>query len=521
MLHKLSQRITTINVIALVVVVLIGGISLYFTAQILHNGYKIKELSEDIIKIDDIYSHSYRLVLAMHHFLIYPYDEIYSEEILDALNSIEHKTKAYKAYEEKELNKEALAEIKYLDEILEDVEGLKNLPSILAEFSRTGDLDREKIEELEEYAYHIENRASEINKIHFIKINEWEIVSLRMMWVIMILFILFITFGGTAIAVGHNLISDSVVKPITILSDATSEFSDGRFYKRVSTDSQTEIGLLYRSFNTMAGKLQEHDELLRRFNQELEGKVEERTNELKALNEQLKKMQKELIRTEKKATVGQIAAGVTHEIKNPLNVLSVNVQMLSRQIAKKLGADSAFTEEISLISHEVNRINKILDEFVSYAKFPEPEFRKYNINRIITETVNFISTKANEAGVTIKTSLQEDMPDFMLDAHQMKAVFTNLIQNSINAMPKGGTVEIETEIHDRDVVISVSDSGEGIPEKELDNIFTPFFSTREGGMGLGLSIVQGIVESHGGNIRCTSQPGKGTVFKITVPAEKG
>ncbi|MBI4697753.1 MAG: HAMP domain-containing protein [Nitrospirae bacterium] len=146
----------------------------------------------------------------------------------------------------------------------------------------------------------------------------------------------------------------------------------GTLDKRVFTGSRTEIGLLYQEFNNMAEKIQQNDEFQKRFNDELEKKVRERTLELEQANEQLRKTQSALIRTEKIAAVGQIAAGVAHEIKNPLNSLSINAQLLQREVSDKFGPDSLFFESASLIKSEIIRINNILEEFVRFAKFPEP-----------------------------------------------------------------------------------------------------------------------------------------------------
>jgi signal transduction histidine kinase len=299
------------------------------------------------------------------------------------------------------------------------------------------------------------------------------------------------------------------------------EFAEGKLEKRVHTDSETEIGLLYNSFNEMAGKLQENDELLRKFNEELEQKVSERTYELQMANHQLRKTRDALIRTEKAAAIGQIAAGVTHEIKNPLNSLAINTQMLLKELAGQFGTDSSIHESASLMKYEVNRINNILEEFVKFAKFPEPNFFENNINQVINETADFISDSARSSNVNIRLTLSDDIPLFIFDARQFKEVILNLTQNGIKAMKNGGELEIKTGMKDRNVIINIIDTGEGIPEKNLQSIFKPFYSTRAGGLGLGLPIVQKIVESHGGKINCTSVTGEGTVFEIVLPVERG
>ncbi|MBI4681429.1 MAG: HAMP domain-containing protein, partial [Nitrospirae bacterium] len=340
------------------------------------------------------------------------------------------------------------------------------------------------------------------------------------MWIIIIFYVAFLIIGLGSVYAGHSLLSKNVINPIKELAAATTEFSEGMFGKRVHTHSKTEIGLLYQSFNKMAEKLEEHNKLLKSFNEELEKKVMERTEALQATNEQLRKTQNALIRTEKIAAIGQIAAGVAHEVKNPLNSLSINIQLLLREVLDKFGSDSPFYESASIIKSELNRINNIVEEFVKFAKFPEPNFIQDNINKVITEVADIISHKAKDSGITVKLSLKDNIPVFKFDAKQFKTVLINLSLNSIDAMREGGILEMKTALRDKDIIIYVSDNGRGFQEKDLGNIFSPFFSTKEGGLGLGLSIVQKIVENHGGKIKCTSKVGEGTTFEIILPIER-
>jgi signal transduction histidine kinase len=217
--------------------------------------------------------------------------------------------------------------------------------------------------------------------------------------------------------------------------------------------------------------------------------------------------------------VGQIAAGVTHEVKNPLNSLSISTQMLLKELADKFGQDSSSYESASLIKHEINRINNILEEFVKFAKFPEPQFHPNNINTVISEVNSLMSSSAQDMDIQVDLSLQDDIPEFSFDARQFKEVFINLMQNAMKSIHNAGIIEIKTAISAENVIIIVKDNGEGIPEKYINKIFTPFFSTKEEGLGLGLPIVQRIIESHGGKIECTSTVGEGTFFEISLPIE--
>lgn len=516
MLKKLGKSITIANAIAFAVVVLVGGVSIFLTKNILRSAYEIEKLSKDIIEIDDIHSEAYRLVLSIHHFLIDP-DELYSKESLAAISTLKEAVEHYKADEVEESSGDENYEIKYLDIMLGDIKDLGIVQEYFEEFLRTGTFDRDKLIELEEFAYELEDTADKINKIHTDKIKVSINDSLTNMWIILFIYLVFITIGGLTIYAGHFALVKKVVNPIKQLAAATIEFASGTLDKRVYTDSKTEIGQLYQSFNRMAAKLQENDEVLRKFNEELERKVKERTLELEQANEQLQTTQMALIRTEKIAAVGQIAAGVTHEIKNPLNSLSINAQMLMKELADKFGTGSNSYESASLIKYEINRINNILEEFVKFAKFPQPQFFPNSINQVIREVVDLISSGAHDLGVDIHLELQEDISKFRFDARQFKEVLINLSQNAIKAMHKGGELKINSRVLDGNVIIQITDTGEGIPEKNIQKVFTPFFSTKEGGMGLGLPIVQRIIESHGGKISCSSTVGEGTMFEIILP----
>ena len=518
MLKKLGKSITIVNAVAFFVVILVGGVSIYLTKDILHNAYKIEELSEDIIKVDNMHADAYKLVLAMHHFLLEEDDS--PEYMTGIVSDLEGEIKDYLEDEIGELTEGNNSEVVLLKNLLVNVNELKVVRDIVDEYVKTNRFNKDKLSELEEYAYEIEEVTSEINKVHMQKIGRWTNESLRNMWMILFIYLIFITIGGLSIYAGHIILLSRVVRPVKELAVATIEFADGKLDKRVYTDARTEIGQLFTSFNKMAEKIQENDGLLRKFNEELEEKVSERTTDLRDANEQLRITQNALIRTEKIAAVGQISAAVTHEIKNPLNSLSINAQMMMKALSKELGPESSVHETATHIKYEINRINNILEEFVKFAKFPEPQFYDNDINQVILEVVDLTSESAKELGVTMNLSLQNDIRTFKFDARQFKEILINLFQNAFKAMKADGVLEIETTTSGDDLIIRVTDNGEGIPGKNIDNIFSPFFSTREGGMGLGLSIVQRIVESHGGKISCMSEVGRGTTFEITISLEK-
>ncbi|MBL7050110.1 MAG: HAMP domain-containing protein [Nitrospira sp.] len=522
MLKNLGKRITVVNIIAIIFVVMVGGVSILFTWKILNNGELIRQESTHFSAVNKINTDSYRIVHLIHRFIIEPAHK-YAAEGKARILAIDEEIKQYKAIEQHMHAVEFAThhhELVLIESLENHINILKGILPLYELYERTGRVEKEKMLSYEKNAYAIENTMNSLSKIHLIRISEWEEESMAYMRIVFLLYIGFIGIGGLSVYVGHRLILKKVVIPIKKLAVATEEFANGKLDRRVSTDSQTEVGQLYDSFNEMAERIQKNDEFLRKFNEELEIKVRERTLELQGANEELRKTQDALIRTEKIAAVGQIAAGVTHEVKNPLNSLSINTQMLLKDLAKRFGTDSPEYESATLIRYEINRINNILEEFVKFAKFPEPKFFDNDMKQVIDEVTDLLVESAKDDNVELKLTIEETIPHFKFDARQIKEVLINLCQNAIKAIKNAGTVEVQASYSGGQVLIYVKDNGQGISEKNLEKIFSPFFSTKEGGMGLGLPIVQRIIESHGGKINCTSEVGKGTTFEILLPVNK-
>ncbi len=510
MFKKLGKIITILNVTGFVLVMLVGGTSIYFAKQILDNGYKIEHIGLEINEVDNFRTDALRLIHHVHTFFITK-NPVYSAQAYETVASIRKQVHDYEVHKHDNHRVKSQMETRLFGIISRNVEGMVLVSNLIEEFSMAGILDRDKLKQLERFIYEIEDTAIMINKMHLNQIAEWEKDSMATMWKILILYVIFVVGGGVAVLIGHRLLTRKVAKPIMEVATATLEFAEGRYSKRVHTDSKTEIGKLYEAFNEMADKLQERDELLRTFNEKLENKVRERTIELETAHEKLR-------RTEKIAAVGQIAAGVTHEVRHPLNSLALSAHELSKEISGKLGDDSPAYKSSRLFNFEINRINNILEEFINFAKFPEPRFFDNDINKVIGEVVDMFGS-LKEKGVNIELLLDERIPSFKFDARQVKEIFINLLENACKATENGGRVEIKTAISNHNVMIKVRDTGRGISDNVMEKIFSPFFSTDDAGLGLGLPIVQKIVESHGGKINCSSKVGQGTEFEITLPTE--
>ncbi len=224
---------------------------------------------------------------------------------------------------------------------------------------------------------------------------------------------------------------------------------------------------------------------------------------------------KRMSRADKLATIGELAAGAAHEIRNPLTAIQSSLQYLSTKIHAE--------KENKLLTNalqETGRINEILSALLSFSRPSEIKKEENNIIEILEESLDLISIQSKK----YKIKITRDYPNTPLllnsDKAQLKQLFLNILLNSAQAMKEGG--ELKIEVHPKDnhnILITVTDTGEGIPEDKLDNIFDPFFTTKSGGTGLGLSICYGIIESHKGEIEVKSKVGQGTIISIILPQD--
>lgn len=239
----------------------------------------------------------------------------------------------------------------------------------------------------------------------------------------------------------------------------------------------------------------------------------------------IKEMEMEVKKREKMAMIGELAAGMAHEIRNPLASLSGSMQILKQELFLK--EDHARLMEIAL--REMDRLNRTITEFLVYAKPVPLQKRPVNINDLLSDTINLLknSEQFKSSKISIQTEFKESVLLSNVDPHQMSQVFWNLSLNAVQSMSGGGVLTISSRIKSFDgisekmrwIEIIFRDTGEGIVEDIIDKIFLPFFTTKEGGSGLGLAIVHRIVEEHGGRIYVKSKPGRGTQFTLYLPGE--
>jgi signal transduction histidine kinase len=248
--------------------------------------------------------------------------------------------------------------------------------------------------------------------------------------------------------------------------------------------------------------------------EELKSLSQEMEIRIKKAIDELKKAEMELIRSERLATLGQLAAGFAHEIRNPLTSINILVQSLIEKLPK--GKD--YQEDLRVIEEEIERINQIIDQFLRFAKPAPPFLEKTDILSIIEDIIQLLKPQLERDDIVIQREFLS-LPLVRIDREQIKQVFLNLLLNAIQAMPEGGIIYLKSRLSENGqfVKIVIKDTGIGISPQDMEKLFDPFFTTKEDGIGLGLSIVHRIIDQHRGKIEVASTPGKGTIFTVWLP----
>jgi len=232
-----------------------------------------------------------------------------------------------------------------------------------------------------------------------------------------------------------------------------------------------------------------------------------------------------LARAERLAALGKMAAGVAHEVRNPLTA----IKMLIYSMREDLAIDDEKRRDLEVVIKEIDRLERFVQNFLEFARPPDPVFAPIDVNETIGETLALLEPRLRQNVTEVVEACQPDLEPILADGDQIKQVVMNLVLNAIEAMPHGGRLTVETLQIDspegtngqRWVQIRIKDTGRGIPEELMDNLFDPFVSGREDGIGLGLSIAHQIVHLHGGWIEATTNPEGGATFTVTLPADRG
>jgi two-component system, NtrC family, sensor kinase len=304
-----------------------------------------------------------------------------------------------------------------------------------------------------------------------------------------------ITVYGMLIAFIISLrLGNPIIERIKILKKATQAIASGNLDYKLSPDKISGFNMLDQAFNNMAKSLKNH-------------------------NDQLQKMNEHLAKTEKLRALGEMAAGVAHEINNPLG----GILLYSSIILEDIPEDSPLRDNIQKIIYQTNRCKEIVQSLLDFARTPTDEMVPLQINQVIDTSLKLVRDQSMFHGIEIESRFAGNIPEVMGDRSRLEEVFLNLFINAADAMKGGGKLTIKTELNTNNSIrISISDTGKGISEESISHIFEPFFTTKEPGQGtgLGLSIVYGIIEKHNGTIDAVCKQDQGTTFVICLPVHK-
>jgi len=226
----------------------------------------------------------------------------------------------------------------------------------------------------------------------------------------------------------------------------------------------------------------------------------------------------EMARRQRLATLGDMAAGVSHEIRNPLNAISMGLQRLGAEF-RPTGEREEYDRVLALVGGEVRRLNGLVEEFLALARPPVLRPERVRVGDLVDETVALIEPEARRLGVRLERLVPDDLPPLTADRDRLKQVLLNLARNALEAMPGGGTLRLEAAASPRALRLAVTDSGPGIPPEVRARLFEPYYTTKARGLGLGLAIARQIVEAHGGTIEVEPAEGGGSRFRLTLPRE--
>jgi len=332
---------------------------------------------------------------------------------------------------------------------------------------------------------------------------------------IFVVIVFFIFIGTVVIAL---IIYFIVHRPVSILENGTAKLANGNLEYRIQLNRNDELGTLATSINNMALNLKQANRKLRDWSELLEKRVEEKTAELE-------QMHKEILQVEKMASLGKMAASVAHELNNPLAGIITYAKLLINKIKEKYQNDSEkkrYLEKLEFIRSEAMRCGNIVKNLLVFARGSTPNFQNCILSDIIERALKIVNHHTELAHIEVKKNINIQPGTIICDPDQLLQAFVALLINAVEAMPNGGLLEVTVQNSQEDdnwVIITIRDTGVGIPDDVKDKILEPFFTTKKekNGVGLGLSVVYGIIQHHKGKIWLESQKGEGTTFYIKLP----
>lgn len=296
---------------------------------------------------------------------------------------------------------------------------------------------------------------------------------------------LLVGMGMVALALGLAVAwwSQRLLAPLPRLQERVAAVARGELDARLQHHADDEIGVVAAEFERMVDALGQRDEKLRS--------------------------------TERLAAFGKLAAHVTHEVRNPLNSIRLNVEMLEEDLQEAAPESKSL---IGSITREVERLTSITEQYLRLVRLPEPALERGSLGLLARELSAFVRPEMERADTDLQLDIEEDLPDVAMDEGQLRQALLNLLRNAREAMPEGGKARLQLHAAQGGVVLRLHDQGSGIPSEERETIFDMFYTTKQHGTGLGLPLTQQVVVAHGGRIACKEADGGGTCFEIWLPA---
>jgi len=296
--------------------------------------------------------------------------------------------------------------------------------------------------------------------------------------------ILFAAMGGAvAVVMLGYVVGQLLARPVEALAAQARDLAEGRREGFLEPPTRDEVGELARAFN--------------------------------AVLESLRQAEERVVASERLAAVGQVAAGIAHEVRNPLSGIKMEAQLLGKRLAE-LGAGDE--EGLEIILAEIARLEVVIEDLLTFTHPGEPQPAPTSLNEVIESVLTFMGRQLEHSGIRVEKHLERDLPEALLDARRIRQVVLNLVLNASEAMPNGGTLTVRTEARAQSVIAHFEDTGRGVPPEVGQKVFEPFYTTKRGGSGLGLAVSRTIVEAHGG--RLTFEPlNPGTRFTVELPLD--
>ncbi len=329
--------------------------------------------------------------------------------------------------------------------------------------------------------------------------------------------ILYAVIGTLVVALASGLfLYVQVHRPVKALMEGTRQISSGNLDYQILVTSKDEIGRLAQAFNDMTGSLHRSEQENRKWSETLEKRIQDKTVELRQIHDRI-------MQIEKMASLGKLSATVAHELNNPLEGILTYSKLIARRLGKvenPNGSVHQMIDDMELVIHEVLRCGNIVKNLLLFSKKQVGEFALVPVQDIVERSVQLMQHHFKISNVTFQADYDIDAT-LMCDENQIQQALVALFVNAVEAMPQGGKLSVRlARSSDGSLNIAVADSGVGIAPEDLPHVFEPFFTTKkEGkGVGLGLSVVYGIIERHGGTVSAQSEPGKGTIFTLSFPS---